>query len=332
MKSKYFIVIVDCDVDFTKKLKNSISLVFDDFIKVFSFDNFDDALFVSNNVSMAERELLLFCVGSKIITKERNKMEKFYTQHPATNYVIFDDNQDFEIIRYCIGNFGIFRLFAKDYNKSEFELALFESIKYYENNKLAKTYQKLIESTITSRLKEINELNSKLTYLANTDPLTNIHNRRFFFDTVDIAFNFAKRNTIPFGLLMIDIDDFKKINDNFGHQMGDEVLKRLSKILTNTVRNSDIIARFGGEEFILVLQESTELSLISVANKLIELIREQINTDGFIPRIISVSIGCSLFCSSDKNIDDIIKRADDALYQAKNNGKNQVRFISWEDL
>jgi len=249
-------------------------------------------------------------------------MEKFYDQHPTTNYVIFDNNQDFEAIRYCIGNFGIFRLFAKDYNESEFEFALLESIKYYENNKLAKTYQKLIESTITSRMKEINELNSKLTYLANTDSLTNIRNRRSFFDTVDIVFHSAKRNTNPFGLLMIDIDNFKKINDNFGHQTGDEVLKRVSKVLTDTIRGSDIIARFGGEEFILVLQESTESSLLSVANKLIELI----NTDTFFVQKISISIGCTLFCNDDKNIDDIIKRADNALYQAKNNGKNQVRI------
>ncbi len=166
-------------------------------------------------------------------------------------------------------------------------------------------------------------LSSHLEYYkekSRIDGLTNIFNKTTFMDLLQ---NEIKRSVMldySLALLFIDIDNFKEINDTYGHLVGDVVLKKLGAILSNSLRQNDIIARFGGEEFIALIPQTSEEQAFTIADKL----REKIATtkDKDIPQI-TVSIGCSLY-TPHETIEKFLSRADAALYKAKINGKNRV--------
>jgi len=160
-----------------------------------------------------------------------------------------------------------------------------------------------------------------LSNFANYDFLTNLYNRRYFFDHIN---DFLNRNT-KYAIAMLDIDSFKKINDNYGHDIGDKVLKHLAVILRNNTKGSDIVARFGGEEFCIALANVDEKNAIGFFVKLKNIIsKEKIQVDNIAIKY-TVSIGIT---TKDKkeNIQDILKEADEALYEAKNNGRNRVEI------
>jgi len=169
---------------------------------------------------------------------------------------------------------------------------------------------------------KLRRLKKKLEYLASKDPLTDLYNRRYFTKISENIFNLAKRNSSKFSILMLDIDNFKNINDTYGHKIGDDVIVALANILKQHSRSSDIVCRFGGEEFILLLPDTNKEGAFVIAQKIRRLVEEL----KIIKRIsFTVSVGVSeLDLENDKNIEDVIKRADDALYAAKNSGKNRV--------
>ncbi|GLS91278.1 hypothetical protein GCM10007916_23470 [Psychromonas marina] len=162
--------------------------------------------------------------------------------------------------------------------------------------------------------------------LANTDALTNISNRRFFEVISEKKFAIAKRYHKDFSVMLLDIDHFKKVNDNYGHEGGDDVLKALARMCTDMVRNTDTLCRIGGEEFVVLLPETN----LKKAYILAERIRLAINKhDFYIVNLkctvgISVSIGVSAIKEEDENVRDILNRADAALYMAKKVGRNRA--------
>ena len=167
-----------------------------------------------------------------------------------------------------------------------------------------------------------------------TDELTNLFNRRGFDSRLHLEWNHAKRDQTPLGLLIIDIDFFKKYNDEYGHLQGDEVLKTVAKVLESTLKRSvDFPARWGGEEF-AVLLPGTELNgALIVAERIRKNIeKEKIScTNGDITRI-TVSIGVNVCLpKQDISIQNYINEADNALYEAKRTGRNKVcKFESVE--
>jgi|GEM_PF-199492 len=179
-----------------------------------------------------------------------------------------------------------------------------------------------IMSDITSRkLKE-----RRLEELAYLDPLTKLYNRRYFANMAVHLLELAQRNSESITLLSIDIDDFKKINDTFGHDSGDKVLVTLTKYLNSSSRTSDLIARFGGEEFIVLLPKTDIYGAEILAEKIrfgIESLSVDIDESHSVK--FTVSIGVSeINVSQQESIDFALKRADIALYRAKANGKNRV--------
>ena len=173
--------------------------------------------------------------------------------------------------------------------------------------------------------KERDRLILKLDKLASTDSLTGADNRRQFFKKAKQEFARSKRYEHPFTVLMIDIDHFKAINDNFGHQIGDDTLKQMAEKCIALLRENDLFGRIGGEEFAAVLVATDPAKAAKIAERLRqELEKINIRTpQGLI--CFTVSIGVACLTKSDKNLEAIIKRADDALYQAKKNGRNQVK-------
>ena len=158
-----------------------------------------------------------------------------------------------------------------------------------------------------------------------TDQLTGLYNRRYLEEILDKIAGSAIREESLLGILMIDVDYFKKVNDTLGHDAGDEVLKELSKVLVKSVRDSDFVVRFGGEEFIIVLQNvKTEEGIIKVAEKIREAFESlKISVNGK-TLTKTISVGVSVFPIDTQKIWEAIKFADLALYEAKRTGRNKV--------
>ncbi|MBT8345814.1 MAG: GGDEF domain-containing protein [Desulfofustis sp.] len=162
-----------------------------------------------------------------------------------------------------------------------------------------------------------------------TDPLMGIYNRRFFNRRLLEEVSRSTRYNLPLSVLIIDIDYFKKINDTFGHPIGDSVLVNLGQLLLDNTRTSDIVARYGGEE-IAIMTPSTPLP---VALVLAERIRNKVETEVMVPPDaknsreairITVSIGVASLISAKEDVDILIEKADKALYEAKQSGRNRV--------
>jgi diguanylate cyclase (GGDEF)-like protein len=174
--------------------------------------------------------------------------------------------------------------------------------------------------------KELLETNKRLELLSITDGLTKLNNHRYFQDELARAFEESQRYGRPLSLAMIDLDFFKKVNDTYGHAVGDDVLKRAAALFHESARSTDLVARYGGEEFAVMMPE-TELADAAVfAEKIRSLIASQpIETlAGAIPATVSIGVA-SVPLSRILTAKELIVAADKALYRAKKNGRNQVQ-------
>ncbi|MDG4811692.1 GGDEF domain-containing protein [Hydrogenovibrio sp. 3SP14C1] len=196
------------------------------------------------------------------------------------------------------------------------------AIKSYQSETDALQEQIHESSTEIIRLKK--ELD-KATAIAKTDELTNIPNRRGFHEIIENMMAEANKNQSSFALLLLDIDFFKKVNDTYGHLVGDSILRYLAKSLHNETKGKDSIARIGGEEFVAILPNTSYDSAIKLANT----IREKIaarplhvknNTN---PITLTVSIGVAMY-QLNETLDSLFTRADKCLYMAKSKGRNRV--------
>lgn len=161
--------------------------------------------------------------------------------------------------------------------------------------------------------------------LSETDSLTGLHNRKHSFSLLNEAIQQAHSTDSGFCLLMLDIDYFKKVNDSYGHQSGDEVLIGVAEIIRQSLRNQDIAGRYGGEEFIIGLTDTRPDVARQIAERLRRILEETMLQAGGNKLSITVSIGAAQLVSGD-NLAGILQRADEALYSAKAAGRNNVIF------
>jgi diguanylate cyclase (GGDEF)-like protein/putative nucleotidyltransferase with HDIG domain/PAS domain S-box-containing protein len=173
---------------------------------------------------------------------------------------------------------------------------------------------------------EIRQQNEELQRLATTDPLTDCLNRRAFFEQFEILWKTAERHDHPLSCIMVDIDFFKSVNDNHGHSVGDEVLQGMSNTLRETARVGDLVCRFGGEEFCVLLPHTD----IDAADEAAERFRAAIEAMKFTNLSITASLGVSSISLGASEVQQLLDQADKCLYVAKRNGRNQV--VRWDNV
>jgi diguanylate cyclase (GGDEF)-like protein len=174
---------------------------------------------------------------------------------------------------------------------------------------------------------ELRRSNQLLLELAQTDPLTRLCNRRHFDDKLEVEINRCYRGGKPIALIMADIDHFKRINDHYGHQAGDDSLVRVADLLLEELRTYDLAARYGGEEFCLILPETDLKAAVEVAER-IRHKTESIKFDAPMEQEkLTISFGVAAFENRRGTVDELIRLADEALYLAKNTGRNRVQTM-----
>jgi len=183
-----------------------------------------------------------------------------------------------------------------------------------------------LEDKVKERTKELEFRNKELKLLASTDPLTKLYNRRYFTKTSAQILAISKRNQLDLSIIMLDVDEFKRVNDTYGHAVGDDVLIAIATTLKEFTRESDVICRFGGEEFIILLPETNVEGAKIIAEKIRLAIKDKVvHINNTVELKSTVSIGVSqVDLQSDKHIETSIHRADKALYEAKETGKDKV--------
>jgi diguanylate cyclase (GGDEF)-like protein len=172
---------------------------------------------------------------------------------------------------------------------------------------------------------KLRDSSMQLTWMANIDTLTQVPNRRALEKFLNESFRDAFENQKSYSIIIFDIDFFKSVNDNYGHDAGDAVLIKVSELLNRQFRSNDIFSRYGGEEFMAVLPGAAGTAAERIAERARKAVEEAAITFGGIQDItVTVSAGISERIDSDTTYEDIIKRSDQALYEAKNTGRNKV--------
>jgi len=222
-----------------------------------------------------------------------------------------------------------------DVSPEEFSLRVYygivrfkETLRLHEANQKSNKSQQ-IQLKMNDRLlnvsMELKKAKEKIEDLSMTDSLTQIKNRRFFDFQLSRDLLQSSRYNTPLTLYIMDIDNFKSINDRFGHQVGDEILVRFGQIVNQCLRDADWAARYGGEEFVVVLPMTTTDGALASAERVRALVEKELATiEG---ETHTISIGLATF-QGKKSMAELIKFADDALYVAKGNGKNKVVYFN----
>jgi len=187
---------------------------------------------------------------------------------------------------------------------------------------------KFLHDELEKKIAQLNEARKRLQQLAVTDGLTGLFNHRFFKEQLGHEFNRTIRTKSPLSLAMIDIDSFKYYNDENGHPAGDEVLKKISKLIQQNLRKIDVAARYGGEEFVLILPETSHEAAKIVTEKIRKLIEEEpiIHEEKQPSGKLTISLGLATYPDDTNDPAKLISVADQRLYKAKQGGRNKVVF------
>lgn len=167
----------------------------------------------------------------------------------------------------------------------------------------------------------------KIEYLAYYDELTDLANRRLLLDRLSVFIALSRRDKSEFAVLFIDLDGFKGVNDNYGHKAGDKLLQQVAKHLKEITREMDTVARIGGDEFVILINNlSSRDSAMTTAQKILSTINKPYVLHNEISLKISASIGIAIYPDDGQNSDDLLSNSDNAMYTAKNEGKNRICF------
>lgn len=215
----------------------------------------------------------------------------------------------------------------KPFHAQEIQQFCYALCAKWRAEKLLDEANRELEKKVKERTAELEQANRRLERLAITDELTGLFNRRHLVHKLDMESARAWRYHNHLALLMLDLDRFKEINDRYGHACGDYILKEVAQILDDNTRSSDIVARFGGEEFTIILLETDGDRAYKVAENLRRIIYEKKFEYEGQPIHLSVSIGLATYPDVALSPDELLRKSDQAMYQAKEAGRNKV--LAW---
>ncbi|WPK13792.1 diguanylate cyclase [Lysinibacillus louembei] len=193
-----------------------------------------------------------------------------------------------------------------------------------EHQEIQNVLNETLEHKVRQRTQQLEKAKQELEQLANTDRLTQISNRVKLDSVLEKYFATAKQSDEPFSIILLDIDNFKEVNDTYGHQVGDQVLIEFAQVLKNAIREQDIVGRWGGEEFLIICPHTSLHDTLQLA----EVLRVQVANSTFsITEQRTSSFGVTSYVQGD-TLNTLLTRADNALYKAKEHGKNRVEYIA----
>lgn len=201
------------------------------------------------------------------------------------------------------------------------------------------TERKMAEEELRRAKEAIEEINETLQsafereqIASRTDSLTGVFNRRYFFELIEYEFAASRRYRRPLSIVMFDIDLFKRINDTYGHQVGDEVLRHVARVVRNQLRESDVLSRYGGDEFVLLLPNSDEREAAAVLRRIHRKIRSsKYLVEGKSPIDVTISAGIASWQPGMESPTQLIRSADEALYSAKGAGRNRMAISAADE-
>lgn len=287
------ILVVDDSVIFRKQMQSMLENMF---FKVITVAHGEEALGILNttpDISLVLTDYHMPVLNGLELTHE---IRKTYTKNDLTIIVISSDNDE-ETTALFLKN-GANDYIKKPFSKEEFSCRINNSIEALEN-----IYA--------------------ITNHASRDFLTGLYNRRYFFDNMRIYFEKAISENEHFAIAMINIDHFKKINDTYGHDAGDKAINTLADILRANTNQNDIVSRFGGDEFCVVIKNSLSVNALKVLENLREKVQNSVTVSDKGEEIkFTISIGVAI--NHEDTLDESVNQADMMLYNAKQNGRNQV--------
>jgi len=205
-------------------------------------------------------------------------------------------------------------------------LYYFYIIKY---KNFIESQNRILEESVEDKTKELQDKSEVLKYQAEHDVLTKLPNRMLFLDRLQQSLKHAKRRGQTVSILFLDLDRFKEINDTYGHDAGDKLLKHVTARLQETIREEDTVARLGGDEFTIILQNLTQAEIVKVVDKIIKYMQESFFIND-IELFTSFSIGISNYPDDGDTPEILLRNADTAMYKAKDSGKNNYKFYNEE--
>jgi len=290
------VLVVDDSMVFRKQMQNLLQNMFFNVITVAHGEEALGILAINNNITLVLTDYHMPVMDGLELTYEIRK------EHDKNDLGILavSSNKDNEVNALFLKT-GANDFITKPFSKEEFSCRINNTIEALENIQIVTNH-------------------------ANRDYLTGLYNRRYFFDTMRDYEEEIKENGEKFAVAMVDIDHFKKINDTYGHDIGDKVIVALSEILRTSTSHRDIVARFGGEEFCIVLKNINRYSALDIFERIrveVEQFSFAIDKDDFLK--FTISIGAVIH-NDDEAVEESINQADMMLYTAKNSGRNQVVF------
>lgn len=328
MDKNSIILCVDDDSTVLNALRSLIANHFGPELQVEFAESGDEALEIEAELRAQGGELSLV-VSDFMMPGLRGDelLTQLHEKSPKTVKILLTGQSDMSGVKRAINDANLYRFLEKPFLNEDILLTVRAAIRaYWQDRDLIRQNEELrrinaeLEDIVAARTEELVEKNRLLEVLAVTDKLTGLYNRRKLDEVLDEELARARRYEVDLSIIMLDIDHFKRVNDTYGHGVGDEVLAALATLLHTHSRESDALVRLGGEEFVVVCRHSNAQQSLCAATKL----REAIAAHQF-PGVgpVTASFGLATF-RTDDTVASLLARADAGLYRAKTGGRNRV--------
>lgn len=252
---------------------------------------------------------------------------KLHERSPNTTKILLTGQSDASGVKRAINEANLYRFLEKPFVNDDIVLTVREAVRSYQQerslviqNEELRRMNSELEDIVAKRTMELVEKNRLLEVLSVTDQLTGLYNRRKLDELLNEQIILAERYGAPMSIIMLDIDHFKRVNDTFGHGVGDDVLVGMAQLLRDNMRETDALGRLGGEEFVVVCRHNNITDCMAAATKL-----RQAIADHVFPVVgqVTASLGVASYRAGDTPA-TLLERADAALYRAKGAGRNRV--------